>query len=126
MFAQVSTTDVYPILFRKPLDPRAKRYIMSFRCAKTFVSNNMEFVVLEIKGQSFMLHQIRKMVAFAVAIARNIVSEETLNLAFDTKKKMDIAIAPSLGLCLCHVRNVDCVILFSHIKPLRTLEKHLI
>jgi len=64
----------------------------------------MEFTVLEIKGQSFMLHQIRKMVAIVVAVARNIVPEERINEAFKTMDKLDIPIAPSLGLCLCHVR----------------------
>ncbi|XP_012224265.2 pseudouridylate synthase 1 homolog [Linepithema humile] len=87
----------------KPLDPRARRYIISFRCAETFVSNDMEFTVLEIKGQSFMLHQIRKMVAVVVAVARKIVPEERINEAFKTMDKLDIPIAPSLGLCLCHV-----------------------
>ncbi|XP_032688985.1 tRNA pseudouridine synthase A isoform X2 [Odontomachus brunneus] len=86
----------------KPLDPRARRYIISFRCVDTFVSKDMEFVVLEIKGQSFMLHQIRKMVAIIIAVARNIIPEETINEAFKMDK-MEIPIAPSLGLCLCHV-----------------------
>ncbi|XP_028044866.1 tRNA pseudouridine synthase A isoform X2 [Monomorium pharaonis] len=87
----------------KPLDPRAQRYIMKFCCAETFISNGMEFAILEVKGQSFMLHQIRKMVAIVVAIARNMVSEQTIKEAFNTMDKMDIPLAPSLGLCLCHV-----------------------
>ncbi|XP_011871259.1 PREDICTED: tRNA pseudouridine synthase A, mitochondrial-like isoform X1 [Vollenhovia emeryi] len=87
----------------RPLDPRAQRYIISFCCPETFVANGIEFAVLEVKGQSFMLHQIRKMVATVVAIARNMVPEETINDAFKTMDKMDIALAPSLGLCLCHV-----------------------
>lgn len=86
----------------KPLDPRARRYIINFNCVETFVSNNMEFAVLEIKGQSFMLHQIRKMVAFVVAVARNIVSQEMINEAFKMDK-FEIPLAPSLGLCLHHV-----------------------
>ncbi|XP_078049746.1 pseudouridine synthase 1 isoform X2 [Augochlora pura] len=45
----------------RPKDPSGRRYIMSFSCIELFVANNMEFAVLEIKGQSFMLHQIRKM-----------------------------------------------------------------
>ncbi|EFN89459.1 tRNA pseudouridine synthase A [Harpegnathos saltator] len=86
----------------KPLDPRARRYIINFHCVDTFVSKGIEFVVLEVKGQSFMLHQIRKMVATVIAVARNIIPEETINEAFKTVK-MEIPIAPSLGLCLCHV-----------------------
>ncbi|KAL0116523.1 hypothetical protein PUN28_009885 [Cardiocondyla obscurior] len=87
----------------KPLDPRAKRYIISFSCTETFVSNGMEFAILEVKGQSFMLHQIRKMVAFIIAVARNMIPQETIDEAFKTMDKLDIPIAPSLGLCLCHV-----------------------
>lgn len=87
------------------MDPRARRYIISFRCVDTFVSKDIEFVVLEIKGQSFMLHQIRKMVAIIIAVARNIIPEETINEAFKMDK-MEIPIAPSLGLCLCHVRKM--------------------
>jgi len=56
-----------------------------------------------------MLHQIRKMVASVVAIARNMVSKEIIDEAFKTKGKMDIPLAPSLGLCLCHVRKFDSI-----------------
>ncbi|GAB1860044.1 Trna pseudouridine synthase a [Camponotus japonicus] len=87
----------------KPLDPRAQRYIIKFHCVETFILNGMEFAILEIKGQSFMLHQIRKMVAVVVGIARNIISEEIINEAFKTMDRLEIPIAPSLGLCLCHV-----------------------
>lgn len=89
------------------MDPRAKRYIISFCCAETFVSNGIEFVVLEVKGQSFMLHQIRKMVAIAVAIARNMIPKETIDEAFKTMGRIEIPLAPSLGLCLCRVRKFN-------------------
>lgn len=45
------------------------------------------------------------MVAVVIAIARNMISKETIDEAFNTEDKMDIPLAPSLGLCLCHVRN---------------------
>lgn len=64
---------------KKPEDVSAKRYIMSFvvssrsnrlgrnelklsQCSDPFVKDGMEWVSLKIKGQSFMLHQIRKMI----------------------------------------------------------------
>ncbi|XP_070154676.1 pseudouridylate synthase 1 homolog isoform X3 [Polyergus mexicanus] len=87
----------------KPLDPRAQRYIIKFHCVETFILDGMEFAILEIKGQSFMLHQIRKMIAVVIAVARNIIPEETINEAFKTMDKLEIPIAPGLGLCLCHV-----------------------
>ena len=76
---------------------------------ETFVLNDIELAVLEIKGQSFMLHQIRKMVAIVVAIARNMICKETIDEAFKTMDKMDLPLAPSLGLCLCHVRKFDSI-----------------
>ncbi|XP_017890874.1 tRNA pseudouridine synthase A [Ceratina calcarata] len=83
----------------KPMDPRAKRYIVYFRCVETFVANDMEFAVLEIKGQSFMLHQIRKMVSLVVGICRNIVTSDIVKDAFSLER-VDIPIAPGLGLSL--------------------------
>ena len=59
---------------------------MSFECGKPFVSEGVEFVVLTIKGQSFMLHQIRKMVAFVIAVVRGNASKEDLESAFGLDK----------------------------------------
>jgi len=86
----------------KPLDPRANRYIMHFTCSEPYISQGVEFVTLEVKGQSFMLHQIRKMVALAIGVVRNLATEETINEAFK-HERMDIPIVPSLGLVLNHV-----------------------
>lgn len=83
----------------KPSDPRAKRYIIYFRCIETFIANNMEFAVLEIKGQSFMLHQIRKMVSLIIGICRNIVTSDIVKDVFSLEK-VDIPVAPGLGLSL--------------------------
>ncbi|OXU29479.1 hypothetical protein TSAR_012937 [Trichomalopsis sarcophagae] len=83
-----------------PLDPRAKRYIMSFIAEEPFVVNNMEFITLKVKGQSFMLHQIRKMVAMVIGVIRNIVPREEFEKTVFEQAKYDITIAPSLGLML--------------------------
>lgn len=85
------------------MDPRAKRYIVYFRCIETFIANNMEFVVLEVQGQSFMLHQIRKMVSLIIGICRNIITIDFVKDAFSLEK-VDIPIAPGLGLSLHFVR----------------------
>lgn len=85
------------------MDPSARRYIISFRCVETFVANDTEFAVLEVKGQSFMLHQIRKMVSLVVGVARNIVTNDILKDAFSLER-IDIPTAPGLGLSLHHVK----------------------
>ncbi|XP_057337362.1 pseudouridylate synthase 1 homolog isoform X3 [Microplitis mediator] len=86
----------------RPFDPRAMRYIMKCHCLETHISNNVEFATVLIKGQSFMLHQIRKMMALAIGVIRNIVPESTIEECFKPEK-LDIPIAPSLGLVLNHV-----------------------
>lgn len=85
---------------KKPTDPSAMRFIMSFTSSDPFVKDGLEYVVLKIKGQSFMLHQIRKMIGLAVAILRGFATvEETMKKAF-TLDRIDIPMAPGLGLML--------------------------
>lgn len=63
-------------------DPAAKRYIISFT-ANTIVNvDGIDFVKCEVVGQSFMLHQIRKMIGLAVAIMRNCAPESLIITAF--------------------------------------------
>ncbi|CAG2166923.1 unnamed protein product [Oppiella nova] len=57
------------------------------------------FVVVRVKGQSFMLHQIRKMIGLAIAVVRGIAGGETIVRAFGTTR-IDIPKAPGLGLLL--------------------------
>lgn len=65
----------------KAEDPSAKRYIISFDAKTTVTVQGMEFVKCEVVGQSFMLHQIRKMVGLAVAIMRNCAPESLIETA---------------------------------------------
>ncbi|XP_026471213.1 tRNA pseudouridine synthase A-like [Ctenocephalides felis] len=83
-------------------DPSSRRFIVSCTCLEPFISRNMEFAVISIKGQSFMLHQIRKMVGLALAIIRGHTTEETLEKAW-TESRLDIPMAPGLGLVLDRV-----------------------
>ncbi|KAK9873223.1 hypothetical protein WA026_021715 [Henosepilachna vigintioctopunctata] len=84
---------------KSPQDPSANRYIKSFVCDRPFVWNDVEFAILKVEGQSFMLHQIRKMVALMLAIVRNHAHESLLTQAFSSDK-VNIPRAPGLGLLL--------------------------
>ncbi|XP_026679837.1 tRNA pseudouridine synthase A [Diaphorina citri] len=84
---------------RKPLDPSCSRYIMSFDCEQPFVKDGLELITLKIKGQSFMLHQIRKMVGVAMAIARGFTSKDLIEKTFGLDQ-FDLPMAPGLGLLL--------------------------
>ncbi|KAH8381471.1 hypothetical protein KR093_005391, partial [Drosophila rubida] len=85
------------------LDPSAKRFIMSFTCSTPFQSpQGVEFVTLKVKGQSFMLHQIRKMVGLTIAIVRGNTTTATLERAM-TEERLDLPMAPGLGLVLDRV-----------------------
>ncbi|XP_048241100.1 tRNA pseudouridine synthase A-like isoform X2 [Haliotis rufescens] len=83
----------------KPDDPSAKRYIISFECGQPFVTDGTEFVVLRVKGQSFMLHHIRKMIGLMIAIVKGYCGEEVMEKAWQPDK-VDVPKAPGVGLML--------------------------
>lgn len=81
-------------------DPSAKRYIKSFNLNKTpILINDTEWLSLKVHGQSFMMHQIRKMVAMAALVVRCGCDPQRIH---DTYGSTKIAIpkAPGLGLLL--------------------------
>ncbi|XP_053615428.1 pseudouridylate synthase 1 homolog isoform X2 [Plodia interpunctella] len=80
-------------------DPSASRYMLGFSVDKVFVDSDMEFAVLLVKGQSFMLHQIRKMVGLMVAVIRGHTDDSIMEKVF-SKDKVMIPTAPGLGLVL--------------------------
>ncbi|XP_030842056.1 tRNA pseudouridine synthase A [Strongylocentrotus purpuratus] len=87
-------------------DPSANRYIKEFTCEKGFVDDGLEFAVIKVKGQSFMLHQIRKMLGLVLAVVRGLTPPSTVERAFQ-EPKLDIPRAPGLGLVLEAV-HYDC------------------
>lgn len=91
---------------KKYTDPSARRFILSFECSEPFMQQHedksLEFVVLRVKGQSFMLHQIRKMIGLAIAVMRGLTTSATIERCFGSER-LDIPMAPGLGLLLEHV-----------------------
>ena len=75
-------------------DPSAKRYILSFDCSEPFEINGMWFVRTTVVGQSFMLHQIRKLIAMMVGVMRGVFTEEDQKYALTTKQNVNVPMAP--------------------------------
>uniref|UniRef100_A0A8C8VL37 Pseudouridylate synthase 1 homolog n=1 Tax=Pelusios castaneus TaxID=367368 RepID=A0A8C8VL37_9SAUR len=84
---------------KAPKDPSAKRYIMEMYCEEPFVREGLEFTVIKVKGQSFMMHQIRKMIGLVIAIMKGYAPESIMERSWG-EEKVDIPRAPGLGLVL--------------------------
>ncbi|KAJ0462845.1 putative tRNA pseudouridine(38-40) synthase [Helianthus annuus] len=84
----------------KATDPAANRNIISFHADTTVTIDGIEFVKCEVVGQSFMLHQIRKMIGVAVAVMRNCALESLIETALRPDVKINVPTAPEVGLYL--------------------------
>ncbi|KAH7719909.1 PUS-1 protein [Aphelenchoides avenae] len=90
---------------REHAEASCNRYIIDFKCDKPFTyqdpvrNEEVEFLTVNIKGQSFMLHQIRKMIGITIAIVRRLAYRSDIQKSFE-KYRMDVPKAPGLGLLL--------------------------
>tara|TARA_R110002003_G_scaffold116_5_gene10103 strand:- start:20308 stop:21648 length:1341 start_codon:yes stop_codon:yes gene_type:complete len=85
---------------KKFSDKSAQRYIKSFKVApKPIIINQTEWLSLKVHGQSFMMHQIRKMVGMAALIVRCGTNPKTMEESFGNVI-VRIPKAPGLGLLL--------------------------
>lgn len=81
-------------------DPSAKRHIKSFIVnPKPVIIGNTEWLSLRVHGQSFMMHQIRKMVGLISLMVRCGTPWDRVDESYG-KVKMAIPKAPGLGLLL--------------------------
>jgi tRNA U38,U39,U40 pseudouridine synthase TruA len=103
---------------------------MSFEMGEPFICKGLEFSELRVKGQSFMLHQIRKMVGLTIAVARGLASLHTIHRAWKTER-LDLPVAPGLGLILEEVKPFTLHYLiiepkdFTSVLPETTVEHNL-
>ncbi|KAK9794961.1 hypothetical protein WJX73_004923 [Symbiochloris irregularis] len=81
-------------------DPSATRYIKSFKCEDIVHLQGQPWVRMVVVGQSFMLHQIRKMVGLAVAIARGTAQDYVMHAALSGEHSVHVPLAPEGGLFL--------------------------
>ena len=80
-------------------DPSARRYMKLTTVSDPFVIEGTEWVSIKIHGQSFMLHQIRKMISMAVLVIRTGCPISRIQDCFGPTK-INIPKAPALGLLL--------------------------
>ncbi|KXX77953.1 tRNA pseudouridine synthase 1 [Madurella mycetomatis] len=81
-------------------DPSAKRHIKSFEVNPTPIQiRDTEWLSLKVHGQSFMMHQIRKMVAMAVMVVRCGTPLDIIKESYGFRR-ISIPKAPGLGLML--------------------------
>ncbi|KAJ2163123.1 tRNA pseudouridine synthase 1 [Coemansia sp. RSA 552] len=77
----------------------SKRYIHWFEVSEPMVIRDAEWLSLKVKGQSFMLHQIRKMVGLIVLMARAGAPLDLIDTLF-SGPRVNVPKAPGLGLLL--------------------------
>lgn len=80
-------------------DRSSERFIDYIVCSEPFIESDIEFTRITVKGSSFMLHQIRKMVGFSLAVIRGVVDDDMLQRSL-TKDIFHTPTAPGLGLML--------------------------
>lgn len=81
-------------------DPSAKRVIKSFNVGPDpILINDTEWLSLKVHGQSFMMHQIRKMVAMVALVVRSGAKTEIIKESYGPPN-ISIPKAPGLGLLL--------------------------
>ena len=97
----VGTKNYHNFTVNKPFkDPSAKRVIKSFVVnPEPILINGTEWLSLKVHGQSFMMHQIRKMVGMVALIVRCGCDPQRLTQSFGANQ-ISIPKAPSLGLLL--------------------------
>jgi tRNA pseudouridine38-40 synthase len=78
----------------------AQRYIMSIDVAEPKLIGSTEWLRIKIHGQSFMLHQIRKMIGAVLIAIRYGIGEESIRSILATKDNIHIPKAPAQGLLL--------------------------
>jgi tRNA pseudouridine(38-40) synthase len=73
---------------KHPTDANSRRYVVSFSCGEPFIdaSTASEWVLLSVVGQSFLLNQIRKMVALATEVANGQAPLSLMKEALSSQK----------------------------------------
>lgn len=85
---------------KKFTDPSAMRHIKTFEVVdKPIIINETEWLSMKVHGQSFMMHQIRKMIGMAALVVRCATPLKRIIESYDAQR-ISIPKAPGLGLLL--------------------------
>jgi len=86
---------------KSPRDPSAKRLIKSFKLdPEPKIINGTEWLSMKIHGQSFMMHQIRKMVSAVALVVRCGAVPSLIKETLSADHSVSVPKAPGLGLLL--------------------------
>lgn len=102
---------------KKFTEPNASRYIMEIKgfaflmqVDEPFIKKDTEWISIKLHGQSFMLHQIRKMVGLAIMLIRTKTPKAIIERLFENVK-VNVPKAPAVGLLLervCFLKRRQC------------------
>lgn len=98
-------------------DRSSERLIHSIECGEPFVEHDVEFARITIKGSSFMLHQIRKMIGFTLSVVRGLSDHDSLKRSL-ADEDVSTPTAPGLGLVLERLHFTDYANQFKDHDPL--------
>ncbi|KAJ9109785.1 hypothetical protein QFC20_003201 [Naganishia adeliensis] len=100
MKAYLGTHNFHNYTLNKSYNDRScNRYMIDINVDEPVEHNGMEWISVKIHGQSFMLHQIRKMISLAVLAARTRTPASLIPKTFGPEQ-IHVPKAPALGLLL--------------------------
>ncbi len=85
-------------LHKIPPPPQARRVVRSIRCERMVDG----WVRIRVLGQSFIMHQIRKIVAMALLVSQGRIPVSGIHESFQSDVLLNIPPAPAVGLFLDH------------------------
>lgn len=76
------------------------RHMQHVNVSPPFLVGDVEFCVISIKGNSFMMYQIRKMIGLILAVIREVIDASIFDAMFKRENEINCPTAPGLGLVL--------------------------